>query len=272
MPLRIDLSAPKAGHPARRYAPNEQESPMPSLTNGKYRRRTSPARATTSFDLDRVLASVVGLHSLHPRRRLQRGNARHRARRQRRPDRRRTGPDHRLSDHRGRSGLAASRRRPRGEGHALGFDSEPASAWCRRSAASISIRCRSARPRRRSSATAWWSAAPADAPARSPARSPPSRNSPAIGNICWMRRSSPIPRIRTGAAPALISNRGELIGIGSLQLERERDGKAEHVNMIVPIDSAQAGARRSAQVRPRQQAGTALARHVFDRDRQPASW
>jgi S1-C subfamily serine protease len=34
----------------------------------------------------------------------------------------------------------------------------------------------------------------------------------------------------------LISNRGELIGIGSLQLERDRDGKAEHVNMVVPID------------------------------------
>jgi S1-C subfamily serine protease len=34
----------------------------------------------------------------------------------------------------------------------------------------------------------------------------------------------------------LISNRGELIGIGSLQLEREHEGKAEHVNMIVPID------------------------------------
>jgi S1-C subfamily serine protease len=34
----------------------------------------------------------------------------------------------------------------------------------------------------------------------------------------------------------LISGRGELIGIGSLQLEREREGKAEHVNMIVPID------------------------------------
>ncbi len=34
----------------------------------------------------------------------------------------------------------------------------------------------------------------------------------------------------------LISGKGELIGIGSLQLERERDGKAEHVNMIVPID------------------------------------
>ncbi|MDE1936096.1 S1C family serine protease [Bradyrhizobium sp.] len=35
---------------------------------------------------------------------------------------------------------------------------------------------------------------------------------------------------------ALISDRGELIGIGSLQLERERDGKPEHVNMVVPID------------------------------------
>ena len=34
----------------------------------------------------------------------------------------------------------------------------------------------------------------------------------------------------------LISDRGELIGIGSLQLERERDGKSEHVNMVVPID------------------------------------
>jgi S1-C subfamily serine protease len=34
----------------------------------------------------------------------------------------------------------------------------------------------------------------------------------------------------------LLNERGELIGIGSLQLERERDGKAEHVNMIVPID------------------------------------
>jgi S1-C subfamily serine protease len=34
----------------------------------------------------------------------------------------------------------------------------------------------------------------------------------------------------------LISAAGELIGVGSLQLEREREGKAEHVNMIVPID------------------------------------
>jgi S1-C subfamily serine protease len=34
----------------------------------------------------------------------------------------------------------------------------------------------------------------------------------------------------------MISSNGDLLGIGSLQLERERGGKAEHVNMIVPID------------------------------------
>jgi S1-C subfamily serine protease len=34
----------------------------------------------------------------------------------------------------------------------------------------------------------------------------------------------------------LISTKGELIGIGSLQLERDRGGKPEHLNMIVPID------------------------------------
>ena len=35
---------------------------------------------------------------------------------------------------------------------------------------------------------------------------------------------------------ALISSAGKLIGIGSLQLERERNGKNEHLNMVVPID------------------------------------
>jgi S1-C subfamily serine protease len=34
----------------------------------------------------------------------------------------------------------------------------------------------------------------------------------------------------------LISPQGELIGIGSLQLERAREGKNEHLNMMVPID------------------------------------
>jgi S1-C subfamily serine protease len=34
----------------------------------------------------------------------------------------------------------------------------------------------------------------------------------------------------------LISSAGELIGIGSLQLERERSGKSENLNMVIPID------------------------------------
>ena len=66
----------------------------------------------------------------------------------------------------------------------------------------------------------------------------------------------------------LISTKGELIGIGSLQLERERGGKPEHLNMVVPIDLLEADPRRFAQIRPRQQAGAAMARRVFDRDRE----
>ena len=34
----------------------------------------------------------------------------------------------------------------------------------------------------------------------------------------------------------LISSAGELVGIGSLQLERERAGKNENLNMVIPID------------------------------------
>jgi S1-C subfamily serine protease len=34
----------------------------------------------------------------------------------------------------------------------------------------------------------------------------------------------------------LVSAKGELIGVGSLQLERARQGKNEHLNMVVPID------------------------------------
>jgi S1-C subfamily serine protease len=38
---------------------------------------------------------------------------------------------------------------------------------------------------------------------------------------------------------ALISPEGKLIGIGSLQIERAREGKGEHLNMTVPIDLLQ---------------------------------
>ena len=55
------------------------------------------------------------------------------------------------------------------------------------------------------------------------AASPPSRNSPAIGNTCSTRRSSPCPAHPNWGGTGLISRKGELIGIGSLQLERARE-------------------------------------------------
>ena len=88
-------------------------------------------------------------------------------------------------------------------GHALGLDSgnrlRPG-AGAR--APSICRRCRSAPRARSKSASAWSWAAPAGARAHWPPELPPSRNFPATGNTCWTRRSSPIRRIPTGAAPA----------------------------------------------------------------------
>ena len=62
--------------------------------------------------------------------------------------------------------------------------SNPALAWCRRWAISISIRCRSDHRLPRKSATAWWSAAPVDAWPAPPSSKPGSRPKPA------QRRSS----------------------------------------------------------------------------------
>lgn len=45
-----------------------------------------------------------------------------------------------------------------------------------------------------------------------------------------------VPAHPNWGGTGLISPTGELIGIGSLQLERDRGGKNEHLNMVVPID------------------------------------
>ena len=67
---------------------------------------------------------------------------------------------------------------------------------------------------------------------------------------------------------ALIGPAGDLIGIGSLQLERAREkGPNEHLNMIVPIDDSEADPRRSAQVRPAEPPAAPVARPLRDRDR-----
>ncbi len=66
---------------------------------------------------------------------------------------------------------------------------------------------------------------------------------------------------------ALISAAGKLIGIGSLQLERAREGKNEYLNMIVPIDLLSPvldDLRKFGRInRP----GAAVARALFNRNR-----
>ena len=113
---------------------------------------------------------------------------------------------------------------------------KPASAWCRRSAAPASHRCRSARP------------AAAKVGDRVVVGGAGGRTRSVASQIVAKQEFAgyweylldeaifTYPAHPNWGGTGLISARGELIGIGSLQMERERDGKAEHVNMIVPID------------------------------------
>ena len=97
-----------------------------SLATGRCRPSVQPKPEDYRYDLDRALA-LGGGGPLHRSTRCFLGrNAWHRARRQRRPDpRRRRRADHRLSDHRGRAGLAHLQRRPASApGHVLGYDQE----------------------------------------------------------------------------------------------------------------------------------------------------
>jgi len=109
------------------------------------------------------------------------------------------------------------------------------------------------------SATAWCGRRAARAHAgRLPATSPRNRSSPVTGSICWTRRSSPIPRTPIGAAPGLISRprRMNRHRLAATRARARRQGRAcQHDRAD---RSAQAGARRFAQVRPCQQAGAAL--------------
>ncbi len=87
-------------------------------------------------------------------------------------------------------------------GHVLGYDQETGFGLVQ-ALAKLDVPC--ARNRRiglgLGRASASSSAASAAVNARSRPASPPSRNSPAIGNMCSTKRSSPRRRIRIGAAP-----------------------------------------------------------------------
>ena len=69
---------------------------------------------------------------------------------------------------------------------------------------------------------------------------------------------------------ALIGPAGDLLGIGSLQLQHAVEkGQAQNINMVVPIDLLKPISRRPHEVRPAQHAGAALARPVRDRGGEP---
>ena len=198
---------------------------MPSLTEWKVPPAFQPRSADYSFDLDRALSSVVGLHSIIP------------------PDAftaetlgtERAGNGVLIDDglvltigyliteaetvwlHLGDGRVV--------EGHALGFDSRPASGWYRRSAGSTSIRCRSARPLRREIGD------------RLVVGGVGGRTRSVAGHIAAKQEFAgyweylldeaifTFPAHPNWGGAGLISERGELIGIGSLQLERERAGR-----------------------------------------------
>ena len=176
---------------------------MPSMSEWRVPPAFQPHAADYSFDLERVLSSVVGLHSIIPQDAFTAET---------------------LGTERAGNGvviddglvltigyliteaetvwlhLGDGRVMP---GHVLGFDAVTGFGLVQAlgrmnidplpigSSAAARIGDRVVVGRRRRSARVRWQA-----------RSRPSRNSPATGNICWTRRSSPIPHIRTGAAPA----------------------------------------------------------------------
>ena len=168
---------------------------MPSLTEWKVPPANQPRPSDYSFDLDRVLASVVGLHSIVPNDAFSADNL----------GTERAGNGVVIDDglvltigyliteaeavwlHLGDGRVV--------QGHALGFDSETGFGLVQALGriTDSSIRSRWAlRPPPRSATFVVVGGAGADARrlGRQPS-SPPSRSSPATGNICWMRRSSP---------------------------------------------------------------------------------
>jgi S1-C subfamily serine protease len=67
---------------------------------------------------------------------------------------------------------------------------------------------------------------------------------------------------------ALIGPAGDLLGIGSLQLERARErGSNEHLNMIVPIDDLKPILDDLMKVRQAEPAAAAVARSLCHRGR-----
>ena len=122
-------------------------------------------------------------------------------------------------------------------GHVLGYDQETGFGLVQALARLDARCCRSASRARRRSASAWWSAAPAGAPVRSPARIAAKQEFAGYWEYVLDEAIFTAPAHPNWGGTAVIGPAGDLIGIGSLQLEQAREtGPDEHLNMIVPID------------------------------------
>jgi S1-C subfamily serine protease len=209
---------------------------MPSLTEWKVPPANQPRPSDYSFDLDRVLASVVGLHSIVPNDAFSADNL----------GTERAGNGVVIDDglvltigyliteaeavwlHLGDGRVV--------QGHALGFDSETGFGLVQ------------ALGRIDLDPVPLGSSAAAEIGDRVVVGGAGGRTRSVASHIAAKQEFAGYweylldeaiftsPAHPNWGGTALISNRGELIGIGSLQLEREREGNAEHVNMIVPID------------------------------------
>ena len=225
------------------------------------------------YDLrSRSGARLRGRHQVDRSRRcLHRRDARHRARRQWRLDPRgRRRAHHRLPDHRGRADLAHLQRRPRrARAMRSATTRRPGSAWCRRWRGSICRRC----PLGQSSAAAVGE--------RVVVGGAGGRHHSVAAHIAARQEFAgyweyvldeaifTAPAHPNWGGTALIGPHGDLLGIGSLQLEQPRE-KGNRASQHDRADrSPEADPRRPAHARPPQPSAAAMARALRHRGRRP---
>ena len=119
--------------------------------------------------------------------------------------------------------------------HALAYDQETGFGLVQ-ALGRLGLPARRARRFRqaRRSATPWCS--PTAPAGRSRPTSSPSRNSPAIGNICSTRRSSSRRRIRPGAARPDRRRRQAARHRLAAPADERKPARVADINMVVPID------------------------------------
>ena len=226
---------------------------MPSLSDWKVPASVQPKPEDYAYDLDTALRRGGRRARHHSGRRLHRRDARHRARRQRRADpRRRPGADHRLSDHRGRDDLAQSERRPRGaRPRAWPTTRRPASAWSRRWPGSTCRRCRSASPRAASVGERVVVGGAGGRQRSVAARIVAKQEFAGYWEYVLDEAIFTAPAHPNWGGTALIGPAGDLLGIGSLQLQHGREkGQARRHQHDRADRSAEADPRRPDDARP----------------------